>query len=383
MYGAVVQERIYRGCLMSKSALFAPIQIRNLELANRIVIAPMCQYSAQEGCMNDWHLIHLGNLALSGAALLTIEATAVTADGRITHADVGLYDDKTESAMGQVLESVRRWSHMPIGIQLCHAGRKSSTEVPWKGGHQLPPTDSFGWQTVGPSDIPFAPGDVRPQILDREQMREIRDAFAVSARRAARLGLDLIQLHAAHGYLLHQFLSPLSNQRTDEYGGSLENRIRFPLEVFEVVRQAFPPEKPVSVRVSGTDWITGGWDIDQTVVFAKALEKLGCDAIHVSSGGNGLQQKIPVGPGYQVPLARTVKAGVSMPVIAVGLITEFEQAEGIVLTGDADMIALARIILYDPRWPWHAAARFGASVQAPNQYLRCQPQRFPHLFVSK
>jgi len=367
---------------MSQSALFTPIQIRDLELTNRIVIAPMCQYSAQEGCMNDWHLIHLGHLALSGAALLTIEATAVTPDGRITYADVGLYNDKTESAMGKVLESVRRWSHMPIGIQLSHAGRKGSTELPWKGGHQLSPTDPHGWQTVGPSDIPFAPGDVQPQTLARKQMHEIRDAFATAAGRVARLDLDLIQLHAAHGYLLHQFLSPLSNQRTDEYGGSVENRIRFPLEVFEAVRQVFPPEKPVTVRVSGTDWITGGWDIDQTVVFAKALEKLGCDAIHISSGGNGLQQKIPVGPSYQVPLARIVKTSVSMPVIAVGLITEFEQAEGIVLTGDADLVAIARAILYDPRWPWHAAARFGASVQAPNQYLRSQPRRFPHLFAS-
>jgi 2,4-dienoyl-CoA reductase-like NADH-dependent reductase (Old Yellow Enzyme family) len=213
-------------------------------------------------------------------------------------------------------------------------------------------------------------------------MHEIRDAFATAAGRVARLGLDLIQLHAAHGYLLHQFLSPLSNQRTDEYGGSVENRIRFPLEVFEAVRRVFPPEKPVTVRVSGTDWITGGWDIDQTVVFAKALEKLGCDAIHISSGGNGLQQKIPVGPSYQVPLARIVKTSVGMPVVAVGLITEFEQAEGIVLTGDADLVAIARAILYDPRWPWHAAARFGASVQAPNQYLRSQPRRFPHLFAS-
>jgi 2,4-dienoyl-CoA reductase-like NADH-dependent reductase (Old Yellow Enzyme family) len=305
------------------------------------------------------------------------------ADGRITHADVGLYNDSTESAMGKVLESIRRWSKMPVGIQLSHAGRKGSTEVPWKGGDQLSPADPLGWQTLGPTDIPFKPGNVWPLALDRQGMREIREAFASAVRRADRLGLDLVQIHAAHGYLLHQFLSPLSNQRTDEYGGSLENRMRFPLEVFEAVRQTFPSEKPVSVRISGTDWIAGGWSLDQTVIFAQALERLGCDAIHVSSGGNGLQQKIPVGPSYQVPLARAVKAAVEVPVVAVGLITGFEQAEGIVLTGDADMIALARTILYDARWPWHAAARFGATVSAPSQYLRCQPEGFPNLLVSE
>jgi 2,4-dienoyl-CoA reductase-like NADH-dependent reductase (Old Yellow Enzyme family) len=368
---------------MRKSALFEPIRIRGLQLSNRIVIAPMCQYSAEDGCMNDWHVMHLGHLAMSGAALLTIEATAVTADGRITRADVGLYDDKTESAMGRVLESIRRWSKMPVGVQLSHAGRKASTEVPWKGEGQLAPADPLGWQTIGPSAIPFRPEYSPPLALDRKGMQEIREAFVSGAKRADRIGLDLIQLHAAHGYLLHQFLSPLSNQRTDEYGGSLENRMRFPLEVFETVREAFPAEKPVSVRVSATDWIPGGWDLEQTVIFARALEKVGCDAIHVSSGGNGLQQKIPVGPSYQVPLARAVKAAVRVPVIAVGLISGFEQAEGIVQTGDADLIALARTILYDARWPWHAAARLGASVRVPSQYLRCQPDRFPNLLVSE
>ena len=367
---------------MQKSALFESIRIRSLELANRIIIAPMCQYSAENGCMNDWHIIHLGQLAVSGAALLTIEATAVLPDGRITYADVGLYSDKTEWCMGRVLESIRRWSMMPVGIQLSHAGRKASTEVPWKGGEQLPPADPLGWQTVGPSSIPFKPGNIAPSTLDRKGMREIREAFVAAARRADRLGLDLVQLHAAHGYVLHQFLSPISNHRTDDYGGSLENRMRYPLEVFESVRQEFHSEKPVSVRVSATDWIDGGLEVDQIIVFAQALERLGCDAIHVSSGGNGLQQKIPVGPSYQVPLARAIKAAVGMPVVAVGLITAFEQAEGIVLTGDADMIALARTILYDPRWPWHAAARLGATVRAPNQYLRSQPQRFPNLLTS-
>lgn len=333
--------------------------------------------------MNDWHLIHLGHLALSGAALLTIEATAVTAAGRITYADVGLYNDETEQAMGRVLRAIRQWSKMPIGVQLSHAGRKASTEVPWKGGAQLHPEGPLGWSTVAPSSIAFDERDIPPVAINHEGMRRLREAFVDAAIRADRLGVDLIQLHAAHGYLLHQFLSPLSNHREDEYGGSLENRMRFPLEVFAAVRQAFPSEKPVSVRVSATDWITGGWDVAQTMVFAKALEALGCGAIHVSSGGNGLAQRIPVGPSYQVPLARAIKASVGIPVVAVGLISGFEQAEAIVLTGDADMVALARTILYDPRWPWHAAAQLGATVHAPVQYLRSQPSRFPALLESE
>jgi 2,4-dienoyl-CoA reductase-like NADH-dependent reductase (Old Yellow Enzyme family) len=365
---------------VSRAALFQPIRIRNLQLSNRIVIAPMCQYSAENGCMNDWHLIHLGHLALSGAALLTIEATAVLPEGRITYGDVGLYNDETQAAIGRTLEGVRRWSDMPIGIQLNHAGRKASTEVPWKGGRQFAPNDSLGWQTMAPSAIPFADGQVAPVELDREGLRRVRDAFAASAVRAAALGIDLVQLHVAHGYLMHQFLSPLSNQRTDDYGGSLANRMRFPLEIFDAVRAAFPAEKTVSVRVSATDWVDGGWDIEQTIAFAEKLQDRGCDAIHVSTGGLHPAQKIPVGPSYQVPFARAVKSAVRMPVIAVGLITGFEQAEAIVGTGDADMIALARAILFDPRWPWHAAAELGGQVRAPNQYLRSQPSRFKDLF---
>jgi 2,4-dienoyl-CoA reductase-like NADH-dependent reductase (Old Yellow Enzyme family) len=362
------------------SALFTPLQIGTLELANRIVIAPMCQYSADDGCMTDWHLIHLGQLALSGAALLTIEATAVLPEGRITYADVGLWNDATESAIARTLQSVRRWSDMPIAIQLAHAGRKASTEVPWKGGRQIPPSAENGWQIVAPSARPFLEGERPPVTLDRNGLAQIREAFGAAARRAARLGIDAIQIHGAHGYLLHEFLSPLSNQREDEYGGSLVNRMRFPLEVFDVVRAAFPANRPVTVRVSGTDWADGGWDIDQTVAFAQALEGRGCTAVHVSSGGLTPSQRIPVGPSYQVPLARAVKQATRMPVVAVGLITEFEQAEAIIGTGDADLIALARTILYDPRWPWHAAAHFGASLKAPNQYLRSQPRQYPDLF---
>jgi len=361
-------------------ALFQPLRVRNLELRNRIVIAPMCQYSAKDGCMSDWHLIHLGHLALSGAALLTIEATAVLPEGRITYADVGLWNDETGAAIGRTLESIRRWSGTPIAIQLAHAGRKASTEVPWKGGHQLAAGHPLGWQTTAPSAMAYGEGQAAPIALDREGLRRVRDAFAAAAARAARAGIDSIQLHAAHGYLMHQFLSPLSNRRDDEYGGSLQNRMRFPLETFDAVRAAFPAAKPVSVRVSGTDWVDGGWDIEQTIAFAEALEERGCDAIHVSSGGLHPAQKVPVGPSYQVPLARAVKAAVRMPVVAVGLITGFEQAEAIVGTGDADLIALARTILYDPRWPWHAAAALGGHVRAPHQYLRSQPARFKDLF---
>ncbi len=365
---------------MAPAKLFTPFQVGKLNLDNRIVIAPMCQYSAENGCMNDWHMIHLGQLALSGAALLTIEATAVVPEGRITYADVGLYSDETAAAMARVLEGVRRWSDMPIAIQLAHAGRKASSEVPWKGGRQIGPDHANGWQTEGPSAVPYAASDNAPTAIDRDRLAQLRKAFADSARRAARLGIGAVQIHAAHGYLLHEFLSPLSNQRTDEYGGSLENRMRFPLEVFDAIREAFPAERPVTVRVSGTDWVEGGWTIQETIAFAQALEARGCDAIHVSSGGLSSEQQIPVGPNYQVPLARAVKEATKMPVVAVGLITDYVQAEAILATGEADLIALARAILYNPRWPWHAAAHFGASVKAPNQYLRSQPHQYPKLF---
>jgi 2,4-dienoyl-CoA reductase-like NADH-dependent reductase (Old Yellow Enzyme family) len=362
------------------SVLFTPCRIGPVELPNRIVIAPMCQYSAVNGCMTDWHLIHLGQLALSGASLLTIEATAVLPEGRITYGDVGLWNDATEHAMGRTLEAIRRWSDMRIAIQLAHAGRKASTELPWKGGRQIRPDHANGWQTVAPSAIPFEEGEHPPVALDRPGLAQVREAFVAAARRAERLGIDAVQLHGAHGYLLHQFLSPLSNRRDDEYGGSLQNRMRFPLEVFDAVRAALPRQLPLTMRVSATDWADGGWDIEQTIAFAQALEARGCAAVHVSSGGLTPAQKIPLGPSYQVPLARAVKQKTRMPVIAVGLITEFEQAEAIVFTGDADLIALARTALYNPRWPWHAAAHFGAQVKAPDQYLRSQPRQYRDLF---
>jgi 2,4-dienoyl-CoA reductase-like NADH-dependent reductase (Old Yellow Enzyme family) len=330
--------------------------------------------------MTDWHMIHLGHLALSGAALLTIEATAVSPEGRISHADVGLWSDDNERAMHRVLAAVRRWSQMPVAIQLGHAGRKASTAKPWDGGAQIPPGEPNGWQTVAPSAVPWAPADHAPVELDAAGHARIRRDFAQAAARSARLGLDAVQIHAAHGYLLHQFLSPLSNHRTDEYGGSIENRMRFPLEVFDAVRGAFPADRPVTVRLSATDWVAGGWDLDQTIAFSQALESRGCAAIHVSSGGLHPAQEIPAGPSYQVPFARAVKQAVNIPVVAVGLITGFEQAEAIVGSGDADLVALARGILFNPRWPWHAAAHLGANVNAPDQYRRSQPRQFPALF---
>src|SRR6478752_5127022 len=263
---------------MSSAKLFTPFRVGTRELRNRIIIAPMCQYSAVDGCMTDWHLIHLGHLALSGAALLTIEATAVVPEGRITYADTGLWSDENEAAMARTLASVRRWSRMPIAIQLAHAGRKASHEVPWKGGRQIRPDEPNGWQAQAPSALPFLEGGHPPAAMTRADLARVRDAFAASARRAARLELDAVQVHGAHGYLLHEFLSPLSNRRDDEYGGSLENRMRFPLEVFDAVRAAFPAERPVSVRVSGTDWVAGGWDVEQTIAFAQALGARGCGA---------------------------------------------------------------------------------------------------------
>lgn len=365
---------------MSDSRLFSPLQVDGLALRNRIVIAPMCQYSADQGCATDWHLMHLGNLALSGAGLLTIEATAVLPEGRISPADLGLWSDENEAALARVLDGVRRYSDMPIAIQLAHAGRKASTRVPWEGGAQISPDAPGGWQTMAPSALPFAEGEHPPLALDRAGMERVRDGFAAAARRAARLGIDAIQVHAAHGYLLHSFLSPLSNRRDDDWGGSLDNRMRFPLEVFDAVRAEFPSGRPVSVRVSGTDWVEGGWDIAQTIAFAQALQRRGCSSMNISSGGASPAQRIPVGPGYQVPLARAVKQASSMPVVAVGLITGFDQAEAIVATGDADLVAIARAILYDPRWPWHAAAHLGATVAVAPQFLRCQPRGFAGLF---
>ncbi len=362
------------------SQLLSPVTLGPLTLPNRIVIAPMCQYSAENGQATDWHTIHLGNLSQSGAGLLILEATAVEPRGRISHADLGLWDDATEAALGTVLESVRRWSPMPIGIQLGHAGRKASVSRPWEGGKQIPADDDNGWTPVAPSPRPFHAGNPAPHELTEAEIAGVVEAFAESARRAERLGIQLIELHAAHGYLLHQFLSPLSNQRTDGYGGALPNRMRLLIEVYDAVREAVSPKIAVGVRISATDWVPGGWDITQTETVAMILESRGCNFLHVSSGGLDERQKIEIGPGYQVPFAAAIKAKGRMPVIAVGLITEPDQAESILRHNHADAIALARGILYDPRWPWHAAAALGDSVAPAPQYLRCEPREARGVF---
>jgi 2,4-dienoyl-CoA reductase-like NADH-dependent reductase (Old Yellow Enzyme family) len=361
------------------SMLFSPYQLGPLALSNRIAIAPMCQYSANEGLATDWHMIHLGHLALSGAALLIIEATAVTEEGRITPGDLGLWSDAHLEALKPVIAAMRRHSPIRIGIQLAHAGRKASSAAPWEGGASIPPDEPGGWQTVAPSAVPHAEGESVPLALDSDGLQRIKQGFVDAALRAQKLGLDAIELHGAHGYLLHQFLSPLANKREDAYGGSLENRMRFPLEVCAAVRAA-APSMCVGMRISASDWVEGGWDLEQSVQFAHALEKLGCHFIHVSSGGVSPLQKIPVGAGYQIAFAERIKRETSMPTIGVGLITEPQQAEHILRSGQADMVALARAMLYDPRWPWHAAAELGAQVAAPPQYWRSQPHQYKTLF---
>ena len=361
------------------SALFSPIKLRNLVLPNRIVVSPMCQYSAEQGLATDWHTIHLGSLAMSGAALLCIEATAVESAGRITPGCLGIWDDDRQDAIARVLTSIRKYSKVRVAVQLAHAGRKASSDIPWEGGQQIP-VSKGGWEAFAPSALPHKEGEVPPRALDAAGLDRIRKAFAAAARRAAALGLDAIEVHSAHGYLLHEFLSPLSNRREDDYGGSLENRMRYPLEVFEVVRAEFPKDKPVGVRLSASDWVAGGWDLDQSIAYATELKRRGADWIDVSSGGVSPLQKIPVTPGYQVPFAKAIKAATGLPTVAVGLITEAQQAQDILASGEADLIALARGMLYDPRWAWHAAAKLGGQVSAPPPYWRAPPREQKDLF---
>jgi NADPH2 dehydrogenase len=361
------------------SKLFTPFRLRDLTLSNRITVAPMCQYSAETGAASSWHLIHLGSLALSGAAMLSIEATAVEPAGRITPGCLGLWDDTTEAALRPVVAAIRRHSPIAMAMQIAHAGRKASSEVPWRGGQQIPLTNG-GWIADAPSAIPQKPGELAPRALDPAGMERIKVKFVETARRAMSLGLDAIEIHAAHGYLLHEFLSPIANQRTDQYGGSLENRMRFPLEVFDAVRRVVPPGKPVGVKVSATDWVEGGWDLEQTIAFAKSLAERGVDWITASSAGISPLQKIPVAPGYQIPFAAAIKAATALNVIGVGLITAPRQAEEIVAAGQADMVSLARAMLYDLRWGWHAAAELGATIDAPPQYWRSPPHEYKDVF---
>ena len=365
------------------SLLFQAIQFGTLHLANKIVIAPMCQYSANEqGEASYWHEQQWANYALSGAGLCIVEATAVQAEGRISYADLGLWNDLQRAQLKALREKVKTLSPMPMAIQLAHAGRKASTDKPWLGKGQLPPEHAQGWQTVSASDLPFQAHEQAPHALTHEQIQQIIADFAQAARRAVDAGFDLIELHAAHGYLLHQFMSPLSNHRTDGYGGSFENRIRLTLEVLQAIRQAVPADYPVGVRISATDWMADvdSWDLKSSLGLARALEQLGVVYIHVSSGGLDAQQNIVLQANYQVPFAEAIKQVVSIPVIAVGLITEAKQAEAVLQQGQADAIGLARAMLYDPRWPWHAAAELGAEISISPQYLRSQPHSLKKLF---
>lgn len=361
------------------SELFRPINLRGLILPNRIVVSPMCQYVAVDGEAGSWHLIHLGSMALSGAGMVIVEATAVEAAGRITPGDLGLWDDRTEAALKQAIDAVREHSTTAVVLQLGHAGRKASSQVPWKGGQLISIADG-GWPTYGPSALPQKPDETPPVELDAAGLDRLREAFADATRRAERLGVDGIELHGAHGYLLHQFLSPISNQRTDKYGGSLENRMRFPLEIFDIVRAALPDSKPVGVKVSATDWVDGGWDLGQTIKFSEALKSRKVDWIDVSSGGISPLQRISVGPGYQVPFAKAIKVATGLNTMSVGLITSAKQAEAVVADGSADLVAVARGMLYDPRWGWHAAAELGGTVEAPPQYWRAPPQEHAAIF---
>jgi len=361
------------------SVLFSSFNMRGLTVPNRIMVSPMCQYWAEHGLANTWHLIHLGNLATSGAGILCIEGTAVEPEGRITPGDLGLWDDATERALEPVLAAIRKYSSVAVVHQLAHAGRKGSSRVPWEGGALIPVAEG-GWLPCAPSAVPHREGEPAPRPLDAAGLVRVREVFAAAARRAVRLGVDGIEIHAAHGYLLHEFLSPLANRRDDQYGGSLANRLRFPLEVFEAVRAAVPPEKPVGVKVSATDWVEGGWDLEQTIAFAGELKKRGVDWITASSAGVSPLQKITVGPGYQVPFAEAIKRGAGVNTVALGLITDAEQAEEIVASGKADLVALARAMLYDPRWGWHAAAKLGGTVDAPPPYWRAPPTEYGRLF---
>jgi len=341
----------------------------------------MCQYSAVDGCATDWHFVHWGQLLMSGAGLFTIEATAVTGDGRITPGCLGLYDDACEAALTRTLDRARRQCPpIAVGMQLAHAGRKGSSRVPWEGG-QLIPLDAGGWMPVAPSALPHAPHEEPPAALDARGLAAIRDAFAASARRADRAGIDALELHMAHGYLLHEFLSPIANARTDAYGGSFDRRIAFPLEVFDAVRGAWPVARPLGVRLSCTDWVDGGLTLDESIEFARRLVARGCDWIDASSGGVSPAQKIPLGPGYQVPLSRAIRHATGARTMAVGLITTPAQAQEIVASGDADLVAMARGFLWDPRWVWHAAAVLGAPVVPPPQYLRSAPRDAASVFT--
>jgi len=355
------------------STLFSPIKLAGLALENRIVVSPMCQYSADDGCANDWHLTHLGMLAHSGASLVVVEATHVERHGRITHGCLGLYNDDNEAALARVMLSARRAGNAKFGIQLAHAGRKASAARPWEGAQALK-AGADPWPTMAASAIPFGDGWHTPREVTEADMERVRAAFVSAAQRALRIGFDAIELHMAHGYLMHGFMSPVSNKRSDQCGGAFENRMRFPLSVARAVRAVVPKYVPLGARITGSDWRPDGLTPDDAVAIAKALNGEGLDFICISSGGITADTRTPTTPGYNVPIAARVRKEAGVLTRTVGLIVKPEQAENIVASGEADQISIARAFLDDPHWGWHAAKALGAEVARPVQYARSGPK---------
>lgn len=352
------------------STLFSPLALRSLAFSNRIFVSPMCQYSCADGMPTDWHLVHLGSRAVGGAALVMTEAAAVLPEGRISPEDAGIWNDAQRDAWTPIARFIKSQGSVPA-MQLAHAGRKASTFAPWRGQGAVSP-GTGGWPVVGPSAVPFSPAYPTPSEMSVAGIAACMEAFAIAARRAQEAGFEVIEIHAAHGYLLHEFLSPLSNMRTDEFGGALENRMRFPMHVIRAVRAAWPDHLPLLLRISATDWKDGGWDLAQSIAFAQCAREAGVDLIDVSSGGNATDQKVALRPGYQVPFARAIRAATRMPTGAVGLISEPVQAEQIIAEGSADAVFLARALLRDPYWPRHAAKALGVALEWPDQYKRCE-----------
>ncbi|MFL5814004.1 MAG: NADH:flavin oxidoreductase/NADH oxidase [Bdellovibrionia bacterium] len=352
------------------SRLFSPFKLRDIEFKNRIFMSPMCQYSAQDGMPNDWHLVHLGARAVGGVALVMVEATGVSPEGRITPEDLGIWSDAHIEAFRRIARFVKEQGAIP-GIQLAHAGRKASTDAPWRGGGALRP-DQGGWVPVAPSAIAFDAESPTPKALTRAEIPGIIQQFEDGARRALSAGFEVVELHMAHGYLLHEFLSPLSNQRDDEYGGSIEGRMRLPLEVARAVRKIWPERLPVFVRISASDWVDGGWDLPQSIELCRQLKECGIDLIDCSSGGLVGDARIPAGPGYQVPFSTSIRKNAGIATGAVGIIVNAQQAEDIIAKGEADAVFLARELLRRPFWPLHAAHKLQVKVPWPNQYERGQ-----------
>jgi NADPH2 dehydrogenase len=359
------------------SALFSPIKLADLELKNRIVAAPMCQYSADDGCANDWHLTHLGMLANSGAALVIIEATHVTRPGRITHGCLGLYNDATETALKRAIDHCKHIGSAKFGIQLAHAGRKASSQRPWEGGRGLKPDGGLSdepWPTMGPSPITYGKDWPAPREMTRDDFKNLRQAFVESAKRAVRIGFDTIELHMAHGYMFHSIASPISNQRTDEFGAGKQAGWRYIFEAAEAVREVVPRAIPLGARITGSDWTEGGLTPDDAVEFAKGLRAAGLDYVDVSSGGATIDIRTPTTPGYNVPIAERVRREAGIATRVVGLITTPQQAEAVIADGKADMVALGRALLDNPHWAWQAARQLGGEVERPPQYLRVAPK---------